>query len=82
MVTSRTVGIAKRVLGPAMGPSPYPSADESDDDIGPTPLPAWHVPEKRDAVREFMEKEERRRKALEVRRLTLAGAHHALKLWL
>ncbi|KAH9927426.1 uncharacterized protein BXZ73DRAFT_48808 [Epithele typhae] len=60
----------KRVLGPAM-----PSAararryedeeDEDEEDVGPMPLPYGVVLEEKDAVQEFMEREERRRKQLE-----------------
>ena len=41
--------------------------DDSDDDIGPKPLPAGAQLGERDAAAEFREREERRRKAAEVR---------------
>ena len=55
----------KRLVGPPfpIRSSTYDSDD--DDDIGPKPLAAGHY-EKPDPVKEFMEKEERRRKAAEV----------------
>ena len=40
--------------------------DDSDDDVGPMPLPAGISFEEEDGVREFMEREERRRKQIEV----------------
>nr|GAT54579.1 predicted protein [Mycena chlorophos] len=67
----------KRVAGPVKGPSLPPPVyaaparrgydeDDSDDDVGPQPLRAGtRVREERDAVAEFMEKEERRRKQVE-----------------
>ena len=46
---------------------PYiPSADDSDDEVGPAPPPAGHATDDHDPVREFMKKEEQRRKAVEV----------------
>jgi hypothetical protein len=67
----------KRVLGPALpsyGPT-YNAAtysqlqaedeDDSDEDVGPKPLPAGMRHEERSAIEEFMEREERRRKQLE-----------------
>jgi hypothetical protein len=41
--------------------------DDSDDDVGPMPLPAGISFEEEDGVREFMEREETRRKEIEVR---------------
>ena len=41
--------------------------DEDDDDVGPRPLPAGYAVEEKDGVQEFLEREERRRKQLEVR---------------
>ncbi|KII86248.1 hypothetical protein PLICRDRAFT_164662 [Plicaturopsis crispa FD-325 SS-3] len=68
LIASRA-GPSKR---PVIGPS-FPSAqdhdrrqdDDSDDDVGPMPLPAGYSYQQGDAVREFMEKEERRRKQVE-----------------
>ncbi|KAJ6502173.1 hypothetical protein C8R45DRAFT_611245 [Mycena sanguinolenta] len=63
----------KPVAGPTMPPA-YPStydrriqyhADDSDDDVGPRPLPAGVGFEERDAVKEFMAKEEKRRREVE-----------------
>ena len=41
--------------------------DDDDDDVGPRPLPAGYAVEEKDGVQEFLEREERRRKQLEVR---------------
>lgn len=59
----------KRVQGPSFpGAPPRPHYDdESDEDVGPMPLPAGVVLEEKDGVAEFLEKEERRRKQIEVR---------------
>lgn len=65
LAASRPVAPARRVLGPALGPTAYAN-DDSDDDVGPAPLPAGHVYGERDAVKEFQEREERRKKAIEV----------------
>jgi hypothetical protein len=75
--------VATRSAGPYAGPStsivsrPPPahslynsihySDDDDDDDVGPKPLPPGVTHAETDAVREFMEKEEKRRKELEVR---------------
>jgi hypothetical protein len=63
----------KPVVGPTMPPAYPPTydrrvqyhADDSDDDVGPRPLPAGVRFEERDAVKEFMEKEEKRRREVE-----------------
>lgn len=60
----------KKVLGPSFPPvigsrGGYYN-DEDDEDVGPQPLPSWYVPEEKDGVTEFLEKEERRRKQVEV----------------
>ncbi|KZV77439.1 hypothetical protein PENSPDRAFT_645094 [Peniophora sp. CONT] len=60
----RPAAPARRVLGPSLGPAPYVD-DDSDDDVGPAPLPAGHVYKERDAVKEFQEREERRKRAIE-----------------
>jgi hypothetical protein len=57
----------RRVLGPSLPPhlSPSNQDDDSDDDddVGPQPLPEALQPmHEKDAVAEFMEREERRRK--------------------
>jgi len=64
----------KPVVGPTMPPA-YPSTydrrvqyhdpNDSDDDVGPRPLPAGVNFEERDAVKEFMAKEEKRRREVE-----------------
>jgi len=60
------------VVKPQIGPpfSIHPSSydldeDDDDEDFGPKPLAAGHY-ERPDPVKEFMEKEEKRRKAVEV----------------
>ncbi|KAF8211838.1 hypothetical protein K438DRAFT_1957642 [Mycena galopus ATCC 62051] len=63
----------KPVVGPTMPPAYPPTysrhiqyhADDSDDDVGPRPLPAGVGFEERDAVKEFMDKEEKRRREVE-----------------
>ena len=55
---------------PTVGPSfptypPIHHDDEDDDTLGPMPLPAG-VEQESDPIKEFMEKEERRRKNVEV----------------
>lgn len=54
----------KRVLGPSF-PAPE---DDSDDDLGPQPLPAYAQAAYKevDGVKQFLEQEERKRKAIEV----------------
>ncbi len=64
-------GSSKQIQGPALPPSlarqRYEgSDDDEDDDYGPMPLPAGVAFEESDGVREFLEKEERRRKQVEV----------------
>ena len=43
------------------------STDDDDDDVGPMPLPAGVALYEKDGVEEFLEREERRRKNIEVR---------------
>lgn len=71
--SSSTTG--KRVVGPSI-PSYPPTydprfhssfSDDDDDDFGPKPLPAGVKHAETDAVKEFMEREEKRRKEAEVR---------------
>lgn len=64
---SNDIGSSRRVHGPAMGPMRREEEEESDDEVGPVPLPQGVVLEEEDGVREFLEKEEQRRKAIEVR---------------
>lgn len=76
MVATRSAGPS--VAGPsasvASKPPPVPfydsthySDEDDDEDVGPKPLPPGVTHAETDAVREFMEKEEKRRKELEVR---------------
>jgi len=58
----------KRVLGPSI-PLADGSDDSDDDDIGPKPLQPGTQNKQPDAVKDFMEKEENRRKAIEVIRI-------------
>ncbi|PSR82983.1 hypothetical protein PHLCEN_2v5953 [Hermanssonia centrifuga] len=63
-------GSSKQIQGPALPPSSArqrygESDDDEDDDYGPMPLPAGVAFEESDGVREFLEKEERRRKQVE-----------------
>lgn len=59
-------GPPKRVLGPSMRPDRREEEEESEDEVGPVPLPQGVVLEEEDGVREFLQKEEQRRKAIEV----------------
>jgi len=60
-----TSSSTRRVIGPSF-PTGIPAAneDDSDDDYGPTPLPPGEG-EDEDGVRNFLEREERRQKAVE-----------------
>ena len=67
-------GPSRRQAGPSL-PSYAPTydprsyadeEDDDDDDFGPKPLPTGMQHRQTDAVKEFMEKEEKRRKHLEV----------------
>lgn len=49
--------------------SGYGDESDSDDDVGPKPLPAGMHHEAADPVKEFMEREEKRRKLAEVGRV-------------
>jgi hypothetical protein len=60
--------LGKRVLGPSI-PLVYDSDGSDEDDIGPQPLQPGTQHKQPDAVKEFMEKEEKRRKAIEVIRI-------------
>lgn len=62
--------LTQRVLGPSFpsGPPPEREDDSSDDDYGPAPLPEGVEEVEHDPVKEFMEKEERRRKNAEASR--------------
>lgn len=57
----------RRVFGPSF-PTGRPAAadqDDSDEDVGPMPLPPGQG-EEEDGIRNFLEREERRQKAIEV----------------
>jgi hypothetical protein len=71
---------------PVAGPTlpgrgaPAPALDDdSDDDVGPRPLPVGLTATKKDAAAEFREREEARRKAVEVRLLRSRLPFPALK---
>ncbi|PFH48283.1 hypothetical protein AMATHDRAFT_130164, partial [Amanita thiersii Skay4041] len=60
---------SRRHIGPALPPQlsgAYYEYDDDDDDIGPKPLPSGLQHEKDDAVKRFMEVEEKRLKNIEV----------------
>ena len=62
----------KRVLGPTLpSMTSRDEADEDEDDVGPMPLPSAYLnslqEEEKDGVTEFLEREQRRKKAIEVR---------------
>lgn len=57
----------RKVHGPSF-PS-GPAYDDDDDEVGPMPLPGGFVVEEKDGVTEFLEKEEKRRKQVEVSHL-------------
>ena len=59
-------GPSRPVIGPSIGPQRYTYDDDSDEEIGPAPLPSGYRLKEKDAVKEFIEKEEQRRKAVEV----------------
>ncbi|KAG7090559.1 hypothetical protein E1B28_009667 [Marasmius oreades] len=56
----------KKILGPALPQHGSHSDDDSDDDVGPMPLPAgYENPADVDGVKQFLEQEEKRRKNIE-----------------
>ena len=63
---ARSIGptLPSAVTAPAS--RPYDSDEEEDDGYGPMPLPAGAVAQERSGVQEFIEREERRQKELEV----------------
>lgn len=83
MVAGRSAGpstsTSKRVVGPSIPSYPptydprhhasYSDGDDDDDDFGPKPLPAGVRHAEIDPVKQFMEKEEKRRKEIEVRNM-------------
>ncbi|THH06338.1 hypothetical protein EW146_g9640, partial [Bondarzewia mesenterica] len=60
-----TAGPSRRVLGPSLGPQRQEEEESEDEAIGPAPPPAGVTLDPRDGIREFMEKEEQRRKHIE-----------------
>lgn len=62
-----SAGPVKPVKGPSL-PTSYYRDDDSDDDVGPRPLPpsAQRHHGELDGVKQFLEKEERRRQQIEV----------------
>ncbi|KAA1468356.1 hypothetical protein DENSPDRAFT_869636 [Dentipellis sp. KUC8613] len=58
-------GPSRRILGPARGPQREEEEESEEEEVGPAPLPAGYAAPAHDAVREFMEREEQRRKAVE-----------------
>ena len=66
----RPVGPSLPKYAPMYDPSSgYGDESDSDDDVGPKPLPAGMHHEAADPVKEFMEREEKRRKLAEARRV-------------
>jgi hypothetical protein len=64
--TSKPVGVSMPPPGRSYDSRHFSDDDDdSDDDVGPKPLPSGVKHAETDAVREFMEKEEKRRKELE-----------------
>ncbi|PPR08050.1 hypothetical protein CVT24_010849 [Panaeolus cyanescens] len=63
----RTIGPALPTYAPTYDPKAHASLldDDSDDDIGPKPLPAGMQHQQSDAVKEFLEREEKRKKLAE-----------------
>ena len=75
LLAARSGRQVQRVVGPSFPPPQsqgydrmkYGARDDSDDDdFGPQPLPSGAAVEEKDGVREFMEREERRRQQIEV----------------
>lgn len=77
--STNATSTSKRVVGPSMPSYPptydprhhasYSDDDDDDDDFGPKPLPAGVRHVEFDPVKQFMEKEEKRRKEIEVRNM-------------
>lgn len=63
---SRTIGPSLPNYAPTYNPNSNYSDEDSDDDIGPKPLPAGVQHQQPNAVQEFLEREEKRRKLAEV----------------
>ncbi|KDR68786.1 hypothetical protein GALMADRAFT_78060 [Galerina marginata CBS 339.88] len=72
-ISPPSASTSKRTLGPSLpnyAPTYAPNTslyddDSDDDDVGPKPLPAGMQHQKTDAVQEFLEREEKRRKLAE-----------------
>jgi hypothetical protein len=62
----RQVGPTFPSYAPTYDPTTYYHNAEDDDDFGPKPLPAGMQHQQTDAVKEFIEREEKRRKLAEV----------------
>ena len=63
----RQVGPTFPSYAPTYDPTTYDNGeDDDDDDFGPKPLPAGMQHQQTDAVKEFIEREEKRRKLAEV----------------
>lgn len=74
---SSSASTLKKVVGPSFPHSyghdwqtGFQDDDDSDEDVGPKPLPTGYSFQEEDGVREFIEKEERRRKQVEVSNIT------------
>ena len=66
----RQVGPTFPSYAPTYDPTTYHSDEDDDDDFGPKPLPAGMQHQQTDAVKEFIEREEKRRKLAEVCTIT------------
>ena len=62
----RQVGPTFPSYAPTYDPTTYHNSEDDDDDFGPKPLPAGMQHQQTDAVKEFIEREEKRRKLAEV----------------
>ncbi|KAF9007939.1 hypothetical protein BDQ17DRAFT_1350292 [Cyathus striatus] len=63
--TRRPMGPTLPSYAPTYDPNTYYEQEDDDDDVGPKPLPAGMQHQETDAVKEFIEREERRKKQLE-----------------
>lgn len=66
----------KRIQGPTLpSMAPRDEEDDDDDDVGPMPLPSAYLnslQEEQDGVTEFLEREKRRKEAIEVQRHSIS----------
>jgi hypothetical protein len=62
----RQVGPTFPSYAPTYDPTTYDDGEDDDDEFGPKPLPAGMQHQQTDAVKEFIEREEKRRKLAEV----------------